>query len=341
MTRYYPTSLSRTFYIASLALSLACLTSVWIAPDEWYLAGFLALAIPFVVPWNALQTLRHWRRRSTLAWGPTAVLILSLPLVSKSLSFRVGPEPIGQTMRVMTYNTNAFQFYGDSTRYRPLLSEFQNWVASSNLDVICLQEMIEPKFEPIQVDGYQVYTSMKTTRDGNFLGPTILTKLPVVDQGKMEFAFNSYNRLMWLDVKFGEDTIRIVNVHLVSYDFNGSGLTKNIAKIRNSLRARSWHSKLIRKFLEASPHPVVLCGDLNEVAQSYPYRNLTSVLDDAFLSSGAGYVRTYSFHGFPLRIDHVLHDRNLASANYRVRTDLNWSDHWPVTVDIGRRGRAE
>lgn len=336
-----PHWLSRSLYIAALALSVASLAAVWVAPDEWYLAGFLALGIPAVVPWNVIQAIRHLRRRSPLAWGPAAVVVMSLPLVSKSLSFWAGPAPAGEPLHVMTYNTNAFQFYGDNTRYRPLLSDFQAWVATQDLDVICLQEMIEPTHEPITMDGYQVFTSMKTTRDGNFLGPAILTKLPVVNQGKMEFAFNSYNRLMWVDMLYGRDTIRVVNVHLVSYDFSESGIAKNLAKVRNSLRARSWHSKLIRKFLENSPHPVVLCGDLNEVAQSYPYRNLTAVLQDAFLVSGKGYVRTFSFHGFPFRIDHVMYDHRFSSAQYQVRTDLNWSDHWPVTVDIGWRDRGE
>src|SRR5690606_34553925 len=128
------------------------------------------------------------------------------------------------------------------------------------------------------------------------------------------------------------DTIRVVSVHLMSYDFGGSSRGA-LDKIRRGLMARSWHTKVIMDFLDKSPHPIVLCGDLNENPLSYPYTSITSRLKDSFLESGSFVSPTYFLWGIiPYRIDYIFVSPKIKTTDYNNVIDIpdGWSDHSPV-----------
>src|SRR5882762_344054 len=130
--------------------------------------------------------------------------------------------------------------------------------------------MVEGKEEPFLIPGYNKESSSKSTKLGDHLGLFIFSRYPIVRSGTMEFAFNSYNRMMWADLAIGKDTLRVINVHLMSYELRSYSVRMNLRKIRAALRARSWHTKLIHQFVQHAPYPVVLCGDFNETPVSYP-----------------------------------------------------------------------
>ncbi|MEJ0031885.1 MAG: endonuclease/exonuclease/phosphatase family protein [Bacteroidota bacterium] len=241
----------------------------------------------------------------------------------------------------MTYNTNALGFFRDSTKYKNNRKVFHQWVLDKDYDVYCFQEMVEVNKQPLDIEGYTRLSSLKTTKDDHHLGLFIYTKLPIVRHDKIEWAFNSYNRLMWADLVAGNDTIRVINVHMVSYDFAYHSVRQNILKVKNALKARSWHSKLIERFISESPYPVILCGDFNELPQSYPCIKMRRILNDAFATSGAGYAHTYNFKGIPIRIDQVFTSDELKSGNYEVIDEPLWSDHRPISIEIGRRDPGE
>jgi endonuclease/exonuclease/phosphatase family metal-dependent hydrolase len=153
----------------------------------------------------------------------------------------------------------------------------------------------------------------------------------------MEFAFNSYNRLMWADLAIGKDTLRVINVHLASYDLRMYSIRRNLTKIRGGLQARSWHAKLIYQFVKQTRYPVILCGDFNETPISYPYRKMNSILTDTFAGSGQGFQWTFRFLGLPVRIDHIFLSPSLRARDYHITHSVPWSDHSPVSARIGIR----
>jgi len=85
--------------------------------------------------------------------------------------------------------------------------------------------------------------------------------------------------------------------------------------------------------LDACPHPVLLCGDFNDVPNSYTYFHIKGNLQDAFLQKGFGIGRTYTSLSPTLRIDYLL-----ASDHFRVlqckKVELPYSDHYPVITDV-------
>lgn len=325
---------------ALFLLSIAAYCSLLVAPDEFYVAGVMALTIPLWLLLNLVVAAWLGWKRSGWVLIPIVALIVALPLVLKSISFTKTPDP-SSYFTLISYNTNALGYFRDSTTYGANRGAFRDWVLKSDQDVYCFQELADVNKAPLEIPGYTRLSSTKVTKEGHYLGLFIYTRLPVVHQDKMEFAFNSYNRVMWADLLAGNDTVRIMNAHLVSYDFSEHSVRQNLKKIRNALRARSWHSKLIERFIKESPHPIVLCGDFNELPQSYVYRKLTGVLRDAFATSGEGYGYTYRFKGVPLRIDHIFVSDELATGSYEIIQDRLWSDHRPLSVRIGPPGRDE
>lgn len=326
--------------LAILTVTLLALCSVLVPPDEHYLAGFMALTIPAFVVLNLALLVYLSFRKTRWAIAPLIAVLAACPLLSKSFSF-TSQEPPAKHIRLMTYNTNALGYFRDSTKYNNNRKAFRAWVSGKDYDVYCFQETVEVNKQPLDIDGYTRISSLKTTKDDHHLGLFIYTKLPVVRHDKIEWAFNSYNRLLWADLVAGSDTIRVMNVHMVSYDFLYHSVRQNLLKVKNALKARSWHSKLIEQFIKESPYPVVLCGDFNELPQSYPYLKMSGILNDAFATSGTGYGYTYRFKGIPIRIDHVFTSDDLQSGNYTIIDEPLWSDHRPISIEIGRRDPGE
>jgi len=330
----------RLVFLALFFVSIAAACSVLIAPDEFYAAGVLALTIPVWVTLDILALAFLAWKRSRWMYLPLAALAISLPLLLKSFSFgeKGDPQP---SFKLISYNTNALGYFRDSTTYHANREAFRDWVLKNGYDVYCFQEFADVNKQPLEIPGYTRLSSVKVTKEGHHLGLFIYTRLPVIRQDKIEFAFNSYNRVMWADLAFANDTIRVVNAHLVSYDFDEHSIRQNLKKVRNALRARSWHSKLLERFIKESAHSLVLCGDFNELPQSYPYLKINGLLKDAFATSGEGYGYTYRFKGVPVRIDHIFVSKELETGDYEIIQDRLWSDHRPLSIRIGRRGRDE
>ncbi|MCB0493074.1 MAG: endonuclease/exonuclease/phosphatase family protein [Cyclobacteriaceae bacterium] len=331
---------SRVFRIGLLAaifISIPVLLSVNFPPDECYWAGIVSLTIPLFVLLNFGGVLYFLVMRSKWLVVPGLILIASFPVYSKLVSLRGDSNQMSSTLSVLSFNVDSFKHFSrtNSNDFEINKQSFENWAKARQLDILCLQEMVELGNEPYIMKEYEKASSLKITKDGDHLGLFIFSKFPIIAEGAIEFAENSYNRLMWVDIVAFADTIRIANVHLMSYDFNNGTLGQNLRAMRTGVMARSWHTKLINQFVRNSPYPVLLMGDFNEAPYSHSYRSITSLLQDTFLSSGAGFDYTYVFLGLPFRIDHVFIDPQLKASHFQIIHGLDeWSNHSPVSVQI-------
>ncbi|MCB0778469.1 MAG: endonuclease/exonuclease/phosphatase family protein, partial [Flavobacteriales bacterium] len=86
--------------------------------------------------------------------------------------------------------------------------------------------------------------------------------------------------------------------------------------------------------MQDSPHPVLYCGDMNDVPMSYGYARLRELLDDAFVESGRGTGGTYIGDLPSLRIDHILFGEGLEAWDFNTLGD-ELSDHRAITTYIG------
>jgi hypothetical protein len=161
---------------------------------------------------------------------------------------------------------------------------------------------------------------------------------------------DSGNIAICTDIVRGKDTIRIFNVHLQSYkidpdqydiiDSPGINEEKDIREIRElglkykkAMQLRALQARFVRKKIDETPYPVIVCGDFNDTPSSYAYRKTRGRLRDAFVRSGKGIGQTYVGKLPSFRIDYILHSSTLKSYNFKIY-NVRYSDHLPVSCGL-------
>jgi endonuclease/exonuclease/phosphatase family metal-dependent hydrolase len=156
--------------------------------------------------------------------------------------------------------------------------------------------------------------------------------------------------LIHADLKWGNDTVRIYTTHLQSLQFSKSDYdrlrkiregddsimenSKNVlSKIKRGFTNRSIQADLIREILGDSPHPLLVCADLNDVPNSYTYSTVRGKLQDAFLKKGFGVGRTFASLSPTLRIDYIFADKNFRIKQFN-RLVKRYSDHYMLVADL-------
>lgn len=208
-------------------------------------------------------------------------------------------------------------------------------------DIICFQEInhnLITGFNPFHNDSTAYYTS-----DKNEL--ITISRYPIIREGK--YFFEKSNMIIFSDLKIDNDTIRIFNCHLQSYNLPSSYIQsintlslnkqlKNInitsdylSKFKYYLIKRANQSDLLREKINECPYPVIVCGDLNDTPDSYTYHTIKGEMKDAYIESGYGTGSSYIRPFFSLRIDYIFHDNFYKSYDFSV-DNKKYSDHKPI-----------
>jgi endonuclease/exonuclease/phosphatase family metal-dependent hydrolase len=159
------------------------------------------------------------------------------------------------------------------------------------------------------------------------------------------------------DILVGKDTIRVITVHLQSYGFlhrdyedlykiknqedQGLRASRNIfRKMQHAFSLRGVQSDIIEREVSRSPYPVIVCGDLNDVPNSYAYQTVRGDMQDAFLEEGAGLGKSFIsgrskfLTWLPtLRIDYIFMSPVFEVTQFRMVT-RKLSDHRGLITDL-------
>jgi endonuclease/exonuclease/phosphatase family metal-dependent hydrolase len=156
--------------------------------------------------------------------------------------------------------------------------------------------------------------------------------------------------MIYGDIKLNNDTIRIYTTHLQSIQFgkkdydrigritNGedsmiSNSRSILGKIRKGFSRRALQADMARELMTVSPHPSILCADLNDVPDSYTYFTVRNNMQDAFLKKGFGVGRTFTGLSPTLRIDYIFADPKFQIMQFN-RVTRKLSDHYMLVADI-------
>ena len=104
-------------------------------------------------------------------------------------------------------------------------------------------------------------------------------------------------------------------------------------KLKQAYKKRSQQAEILAGKIKQSPYPVIVCGDMNDVPNSYTYFTVKGDLQDAFLKKGGGLGRTFRYISPTLRIDYILADKKLEVTNF-CKIKVPYSDHYPIIADI-------
>ena len=183
-------------------------------------------------------------------------------------------------------------------------------------------------------------------------GKIIFSKYPIVNKQTISnFPFDYNSNFQYADIVKGNDTIRVFNIHLQSLRLSSTNLdyienpsiktdtdikrSKNlITKFKTAFLKRISQADRVRVEINKSPYQVIVCGDFNDVPNSYPYEKIGNGLQDAFVLKGSGIGRTFSGISPTLRIDNIFVDKRFSVRQF-TRIPKKLSDHFPIITDIG------
>jgi endonuclease/exonuclease/phosphatase family metal-dependent hydrolase len=380
MQQFFRKFVSRTLvfinYSAAVIFIIACFTP-HLDPRRWWITGFIGLIFPFLLL-VILFFLFFWLfikpRRSLIS---LICILIGLPAISVLLPWRFTStfqlEKKPTAIRVMNWNIRRFTPFNTNI-FNPVHSDNKSAIFDEirkfNPDILCLQEFFTAEnngsMNNVRIMKeefgftHHIFSKDNWIQGKLYSGTAIFSKFPIISDSVIRYpkgSAKSAENITSADVIFNSDTIRIYNMHLQSFGFGpkdysnfdkiqnqqdtGLQASKNILrKMEQTFYLHSLQADFVKLQLRNSPHPVIACGDLNDVPNSYAYYTISDDMNDCFLQKGAGIGKTFTsttsrFLGSlpTLRIDYVLTSPQMSTAQFtRMRRKL--SDHSALVADI-------
>jgi endonuclease/exonuclease/phosphatase family metal-dependent hydrolase len=357
------------FIVSNCVIALFFLAGAYVkyfSPAHWWFLGLFTFILAYLLLALILFFL-FWLFRKSLWCCVSLVAVISgwhaviniFPFnFSSPFSIQKNPGSI----RVMSWNVEQFNILHHKD-HPEIKQEMFDLINEYDPDIACLQEVVAGDkkkginyFPDIQkalrFSDYLYSYSLKDDFDSyHHFGRIIFSKLPIINKQTVVNYPNDYNAtFQYIDVLKDNDTIRVFNVHLQSLKFtkanlsyldkaglnSDSNITESrsiISKIKTGFLKRSIQANFIKDEIDHSPYPVIVCGDFNDVPNSYAYETIGAGLQNAFVEKGSGIARTFSTISPTLRIDNIFADKKFTVVHFtRVKKLL--SDHFPILADL-------
>ncbi len=359
--------------VVSGALVASFLAQI-IAPTTSTYIAFAGLFFPYLIGINLFFIIFWLIFKLKWALLPAICVLININNIDKYYQFRgqATPKTCVNCVKVMSYNVHLFGLYDteDKKKREEKLSDFFAFIKDEQPDFLCFQEYFFDKTGKLKFPTTDsIKASLKIRNERNYyqyfptnrgkeyyFGYAIFSKYRIIDKGQIT-SNDSANTTMgiYIDFKYKNDTLRLYNVHLASIRFDENDYetgrqlrnsdlndphlnvkAKRITeKISNAFNKRTVQAEALRQHIKMSPHPVIVCGDMNDTPISYTYNTVAKGLKDAFRESGESIGKTYAGSVFPnYRIDYILHDKRYNSFGYQTYPDFKESDHQPISAVI-------
>lgn len=316
----------------------------FLAPKAFPLLSVLTLFMPMFFVFNALFFF-YWgfqfKKRMILSG---LVLLMGITFINKFYKFSTKEFPESEkNFSVMSYNVRLLNLFKWINR-DDVPSQILSFINEKNPDILCIQEFsnsadIDLKVYPhkyIVMAGDQIKT-----------GQAIFSKFPIINEGNIVFP-NSNNNVIFADIKKGKEIIRVYNMHLQSIkispdvteindDINVMDQSKSqklLRRISKAFKQQQQQAELFKEHKTDCNYPLIICGDMNNSAFSYVYRNIKGKLRDTFEEAGTGFGATYKFRYYPARIDYIFADERMKVKQFESFSDFENSDHYPIMAKL-------
>ncbi|MES2655857.1 MAG: endonuclease/exonuclease/phosphatase family protein [Bacteroidota bacterium] len=343
--------------VAVLAL-FGAYSAAYISPNQFWFIAFLGLSFPIILIINFLFII-YWAVTFSFKFLYSFIAILiGITTIQRFIQFgTVKEQDVPNSINIVDFNTRAFGAL-DDLEYDPAI--YFDQLDHIKPDVFCFQEFVsyntkkdQKMFERLftEYSSFYMFNLNAKTKPYTGYSLSIMSRFPIVKSGFVERMNSGGNCTIFVDIAKGGDTIRILNTHLKSIAFEKQdyqaveGLkepdrdislfnVKHIAyKLKKAFIARSKQAEAIRKFIDESPHKVIITGDFNDSPASYAYNLIRGDMKDAFVESGSGFSSTYTGKMPSFRIDYILADKSFEIINYKP-FELSFSDHKMISATI-------
>lgn len=348
-----------TFNILAVATLLLADLGQFINPSVLAFPSLIGLGFEWIVIVNiffSIAWLFTSRKKLSLVSG--IALLFSITPIRHTFALPFGYTPSKtntQKISILSYNTRRLDMAAKTERNRIL-----QYIREQKADIVCMQEFETYKNNKhltlTEVKQYlssypYSYIDFKIYKGQRQYGLAVFSKYPLLHKRTLHYDSNT-NISNCCDIVIGTDTLRLFNNHLESnrltehdlslltniQDMSSDDMRSSAGsiahKLRHAYQFRSQQADYICREIQASPYPVIVCGDFNDVPVSYLYKHISKNLRDAFLESNRwGTGHTFNGKGLGWRIDYILYSNKCRAYDFRI-DKLPYSDHYPIQCKI-------
>lgn len=332
---------NKMVYAVNILLAVLTLLAYilpYLAPTLFPLLSVLTLFLPAFLVANlifAAYWMVQFKRQFLLS---VVVFLIGFTFFNSFYKFSATTQALEpDDFTVLSYNVRLFNLF-DWIEDKNVSENIKLFVEDQKPDIICFQEYSassnfkfgDYKFRHIVSHGNKIKT-----------GQAIFSKYRMINQGEIALP-QSDNNVVYADIVKNNDTIRVYSIHLqsinISPEINESldeAKSKRIFnRISKAFKEQQVQSELIMSHMKDFTGQKIICGDMNNSAFSYVYRNIKGEMKDAFVEAGKGFGATYNYRYYPARIDYILVDDVFEVKQFDTFNDFDNSDHYPVMARL-------
>ena len=340
--------MSMMFLVAQIIATIFTIVALYggdVSPIGHSARAMLVYVLPLLIAFNVLLLI-YWliRRRWLILLIPIITIVCCIPYMGTLYQFRSHEKGADAKtgLKIATYNVAMFNRETSGFMAQDILAEMRR----QKVDVLCMQEYSNVSGDKLNSESYKEYFPYMAVGKDDMV---IYSRYPIKKSNKILFDYTN-NSAMWADIDVKGDMVRIYNVHLQTTGINrtlhqASKLVAQDYDVSNSrvlnaifgnytmgMMFRASQANIVATDKRQSEHPVLLCGDFNDVPYSYVYNTMLGNMVDGFKECGSGWMHT--FRGKKaVRIDYIFHDTALKGITYYM-SELTYSDHYPVFMKV-------
>ncbi len=343
---------------------ISCLLP-YLNPATWWFIGFLGLAFPYLATILFFSIIFWLLAKPRWALLPFITLLVGYKQLSVLFAIHLEENftaaKKGSAIRIVDWNVG--NMYGLSTsneirKHNRL--EIAGAIQKLNPDIICLQEFNHSTRQGEGADNISLFSGQypyyyfpkDVDRNNGFYqyGSVIFSKHPIINTARITYPDGSIESLIYADILVKQDTIRLYTSHLQSFKFTTGDYadidhiktqdnetleaSKNIiSKMKAAFQRRGAQADAVHNELEKCSYSSVMCGDFNDVPNSYTYFHIRGLRQDAFLAKDFGVGKSFNTLAPTLRIDYILPDTTFNVKQFDM-VDEDLSDHTMLVTDL-------
>lgn len=346
------TYLLRWVNIILILLTLLAYLSPVVSPVTFWPLSFFGLFYPWLLLGNILFVLLWLARGKRYFLFSFACILLGWHHLTGLVSWQAGDAPPpteGESLTVMSYNIHRFLDIRNGNRLLDP-APFLQLLKENKVEVLCLQEFSfhRPDWTADLKKRMAEEAGLQYEYTGDRGGMAVFSVFPLKNTGTV--YSNRANGYQYADLVLPGGSLRLYNLHLHSNHVSdladrvaaeGNLQEKEtwldikgmLARYKRATRIRAKQAEELAAHIDAAALPVILCGDLNDIPQSYSYALLNRRLLDTFREKGSGLATTYAGKIPGLRIDYILVSPELTVRDFRTGRH-SFSDHRPVWTEL-------
>lgn len=324
-----------------IIITLFTYLSPLVDPATIWIFAIIAPVYPWLLLGNVVFILFWLIRRNWYFLFSLSCILMGVNHFESFVGFNLSNKPIPTNLTLLSFNSQGFYKMTGNGKAKEK-ADFQGLLATQKPDILCVQEFVASN-SPINKKDYP-YSYIP---NGKRLA--IFSKFPISNKGNMAFG-NRSNGCIYGDIKIGDQSIRVYNMHLQSNNISNeadklsqegdlieketwSDIKGIVGKVKHATQVRSRQAFIINQHVEKSNIPVIIAGDMNETPLSYVYKMFAQTLTDGFQQRGNGIGTTYAGAIPALRIDYIFADERLQFGEYRTFRE-SFSDHFPLISKV-------